>query len=122
MAGKLLHVLQGADLRCRHDGLTAWAKQEKKVDFAACKPGDIVVFLNTEKNKLSLLVMLEEKDSAGFLGYYKSPHGRVPPEALEFIAEAIGARGFNMNTAIRKGLQKLLAKKGRKVPEDAADK
>jgi hypothetical protein len=109
-SGRLLHVIENSDLRCRHDGLALWAKKQK-VDFSRFRPGDIVAFLNTTKTHLCVLVMLPEKESAGFLGSYRSPHGRVPPEAFEFISEALGGGGFDMTKAIRKGLEKLLSKK-----------
>jgi hypothetical protein len=115
--GRLLHVIENSDLRCRHAGLREWAKKQG-ADFSKFQPGDIVAFLNVEKTHLAVLVMLPEAESLGFLGNYKSPHGRVPPEALEFIPRAMGADGFRMNRAIKAGLQKLLFKKGRKVDGD----
>ncbi len=109
---RLLHVIEDTDMRCRQEGLLEQARK-KGVKVADLKPGDIVAFLNTRKDKLMVMTMLPEKDSAGYLGYYRSPHGRVPPEALEFIPRALGGDGFQMNKAIRSGLLKLLAKKGR---------
>lgn len=114
---KLIRVLEGADLRCKHFGLRMWAKETHDFDFGKCRPGEIVVFLNNDKSKLALLPALNEKDSSGFLGSYNSPHGRVPPEALEFIAEALGVNGFDMKIAIRKGLEKLLQKRGHNPEE-----
>lgn len=118
--GRLLHVIEDADMRCRQEGLIAQAKANK-VDMASLKPGDIVAFLNTKKDRLMVMTMLQEEDSHGFLGYYRSPHGRVPPEALEFIPRALGVDGFQMNKAIRAGLAKLLAKRGHKVEGEDSD-
>lgn len=117
--GRLLHIVEDADMRCRQEGLIDQAKKAK-VSIPDLKPGDIVAFLNTKKDRLMVLTMLPEADSYGFLGYYRSPHGRVPPEALEFIPKALGADGFHMNKAIRSGLTKLLAKRGHKVEEEEA--
>lgn len=104
---KLLHVILDTDMRSRHTGLR---KQlvEKGIDISKLKPGDIIAFLNTRKTMLMVMTVLDEKDSIGFVGHYKSPHGRVPPEALEFIPRALGANGFEMNKAIKAGLQKVL--------------
>lgn len=111
---KLLHVIENADLRGRHGSLLEQAKKEGvKVDD--WKPGDIVAFLNTKKDRLVVMTMLPEEDSHGLLGMYKSPHGRVPAEAIEFIPLAFGGEGFQMNKAIRAGLEKLLYKRVRKV-------
>lgn len=112
MHGRLLRVIENADLRNRHDGLRALAEQND-VDFSKFKQGDIVAFLNTAKTHLVVLVALPEEESAGLLCQYKSPHGRVPPEAIEFIPQALGGKGFQMNKAIRSGLEKLLYKRGR---------
>lgn len=114
---RLLHVIEEADMRCRQEGLLDQAKK-KGVNVAGLKPGDIVAFLNTKKDRLMVITMLPEKDSVGYLGYYRSPHGRVPPEAIEFIPRAMGGEGFQMNKAIRAGLVKLLAKRGHRVQEE----
>lgn len=114
---RLLHIVHPADLRCRQDGLIAQAK-ENGVKTSSMKPGDIVVFLNSDKTKFMLLAMTSETDSHGVLCYYRSPHGRVPPEAMEFVPQAFGGHGgFEMNKAIRMGLEKLLHKKTKKVQE-----
>ncbi len=108
---RVLHVIEETDMRCRQEGLLDQAKKKNGVRADELKPGDIIVFLNTKKDRLMVLTMLPEAESVGFLGYYRSPHGRVPPEAIEFIPRALGSDGFQMNKAIRSGLEKLLAKK-----------
>lgn len=107
-------------MRCRQEGLWEQAKKGG-VRINEIRPGDIVAFLNTKRDRLMVMTLLPEKDSVGFLGYYRSPHGRVPPEALEFIPRALGAEGFNMTKAIRSGLLKLLAKRGRGTQEEEVD-
>jgi hypothetical protein len=111
VTSRVLHILENTDMRARHEGLRDFAKKNK-VDISKMNEGDIVVFLNAKKDRLMCLVVLPEEETFGFLGYYRSPHGRVPPEALEFIPRAFGGSGFNMNASIRAGLTKLLAKKG----------
>ena len=48
---RILHVIQNADFRCRHEGLVAIAKKAK-VDMSQLKVGDIVVFLNVARDRL----------------------------------------------------------------------
>jgi len=110
---RILHVIQNADFRCRHEGLVAIAKKAK-VDMSQLKVGDIVVFLNVARDRLICISVLPEQDSFGLLSYYRSPHGRVPMEAIQFIPQAFGVTGLNMNAAIRSGLEQLLKKKARK--------
>jgi hypothetical protein len=87
---------------------------ERGIDFSSLKPGDVVAFLNRKENMLRVLCRLPEQNTWGFVGTYKSPHGRVPPEAIQYITQAMGGQGFNMNKAIRLGLEKLLGKRQRK--------
>lgn len=108
---KLLHVLVGADMRCRQNGLIGWLKVVHKIDLEDLSPGDMIVMLNNKKSYLALIAILPEKESYQFVGYYKSPHGRVPLDALKYIANSIGSSGFNMNAAIRKGLEEILGAK-----------
>lgn len=105
---RLLHIFVGADMRCRHKGLIEWLKKQHAIELSELNPGDIVAMLNNKKSYLALLSKLPEKESFGFLGHYKSPHGRVPPEAFKYIASSIGMEGFNMNKAIKKGLEEIL--------------
>lgn len=112
---KLFRVIPDTDMRCRHQGLLAQALAAgvKKKDL---KAGDILAFINGAKDRVMALAILEEEDSYHVLGYYRSPHGRVAPESIEFIAEAFGADGLDMDQAIRKGLEKLLGnRRARKI-------
>ena len=111
---RILHVIQNADFRCRHEGLMAMARKAQ-VNMDELRVGDIVVFLNVARDRLICISVLPEQDSFGLLSYYRSPHGRVPMEAIQFIPQAFGATGLNMNAAIRSGLEQLLKKKTRKT-------
>lgn len=99
---------------CQHVGLI---KQMKKrgIEFANLKPGDVVALLNRAETILRVMAVLPEKDSYGFLGSYKSPHGRVPLEAIKYVAESLGGGGLNMNRAIKKGLEDLLGRESKAV-------
>ncbi len=111
---RLLHIIENTDMRGRHESLLEQAKNGG-VQVKDWKPGDIVAFLNAKKDRLVVMTMLPEKESFGLVGMYRSPHGRVPPEALEFIPKAFGGGEFSMNKAIREGLEKLLSKRGRRA-------
>jgi len=88
--------------------------RKAQVNMDELRVGDIVVFLNVARDRLICISVLPEQDSFGLLSYYRSPHGRVPMEAIQFIPQAFGATGLNMNAAIRSGLEQLLKKKARK--------
>lgn len=113
---KLLHLIRETDMRCSHEGLLARAKLEG-VPLTKLGPGDVIAFLNTGRDRIKVLAFTGEKDGFGVMGYYRSPHGRVPPEAMEFIPAAFGGDGFRMDRAIKEGLLKLLAKKREKKEE-----
>lgn len=110
---RLLYIVSDADLRCRHDGL--WL-QAKKLGASPdkMKKGDVVAFLNSNKNMIAIIAITGEEDSKGVLSYYVSPHGRVEPNAIRFIPECLGARGeMNMTAATRSALEELIPEKRR---------
>jgi hypothetical protein len=109
---RLLHFIRETHMGLQHEGLVEHMK-DRGVDFRKLKPGDMVAFLNRRENMLRVLVALAEKDSFGVVATYRSPHGRVPFEAIKYIPEAFGGGAFNMNAAIKKGLVELLGKKRR---------
>lgn len=111
---RLLYVIPETNFACQHRGLVRQLS-EKGIEFSDLKPGDVIAFLNRKETMLRVLVSLPEKNTLGFVGTYKSPHGRVPPEAIQFVTQAMGGDGFNMNKAIRLGLEKLLGKKQRRT-------
>ena len=113
---RLLRVIPDISMGCRHVGLVKQMKSHG-VEFAKLKQGDVIALLNRAQNILCVMAVLPEADSFGFLGQYKSPHGRVPLEAIEFITASMGGGGFDMNKATKMGLEKLL---GRKTREAAA--
>ena len=113
---RLLHIIHETDMRCSHEGLLVRAK-EAGVPLTKMGPGDVIAFLNTGKDRLKVLAFTSEKDGHGILAYYRSPHGRVPLEAIEFIPEAFGGDGFRMDKAIKEGLLKALAKRKQRREE-----
>lgn len=109
---RLLHIIADTDMRARHEGLSVWAKKNG-VKWKNLKPGDIVAFLNTKRDRVMVLGVMDEADSFGLLGYYRSPHGRVMPEAIQYIPKVFGGGRFDMNEATREALVELLEKKKR---------
>lgn len=107
---KLLHVFSDTDMRKRHEGLMDYAKEQ---GVKSPKAGDVLAFLNAKRDRIIVLSFIDEKDCFGVMGYYRSPHGRVPMEAIQYIPQAFGGEGFDMNKAIRAGLVELLSKKAR---------
>lgn len=107
---RLLHVIPDTDMRARHEGLREFAKK-RGVRWKSLRPGDIVAFLNTKRDRVMVLGVLDEEDSFGLMGYYRSPHGRVAPEAIQYIPEVFGGGRFDMNAATRKALTEILERK-----------
>lgn len=109
---RLLRILESIDMRCAQPGLMAAMKKAGMTTASKEMPGtdDIlaVVFLNRKKNRLKVLSFRRFHEGLPVMAYYVSPHGRVPPEAIRFISEAFGGKGFDMNAAIKKGLETIL--------------
>jgi len=117
MTNRLLHIFFDVDMRGRQNAMIAHAKKHKKFSMDSFKQGDMLVFLNTKRNKIYVLAGLDEEDSYGVLAYYKSPHDRmIDPEAIQFIPEAFSGGSINMNSALRRTLiERFQAKKRLKV-------
>lgn len=111
---RIMLVVEDADMRCRHEGLLLQAVK-KGVKRKELRRGNLIVFLNRAKSHLSVLGFRGEEDVFGVLSSYKSPHGRVPLEAVQYIPEMYGADGFSMDRAIKEALTDLLARKKRRL-------
>lgn len=107
---RLCYVIPETNMQRQHNGLIQHLA-DLGIKFQDLKKGDVVAFLNRKETMLRVLAVLPEKNSLGFVGTYKSPHGRVPLEAIQYITHAMGGDGFHMNKAIRMGLEKLLGKR-----------
>lgn len=114
MSNRLLHVFYDVDMRGRHEALAQVAKKEK-IDIKNIRPGDMVCFINTAKDRIMVLAGVNEVDSFGVLGYYRSPHGRIDEMAIQHIPSAFNGGKFEMKKAIEKALVKRLAKKRAKL-------
>lgn len=58
-----------------------------------------------------VLAGLDEDDSYGVLGYYRSPHGKIDEMALQYIPDAFAGGDMRYETALRKSLVERLTKK-----------
>lgn len=110
-------IVSNTDMRCSHPGLIEAAKKAG-MPWGKMKKGDIVAFINASRDRIKVLVFTKEQDTYGVMGYYRSPHGRVMPEAIQKIPLAFGAGEFNMDRATKAALEELLAKKVSKKLEE----
>lgn len=111
MANRLVHVFYGTDMRCAHPGLIKIAA-EAKVHLVNLKPGDLLCFINNKRDKIKVLAPLGEEDSEGVVAYYKSPHGRIDSNSVQFIPRAFDGSRLDMNSAIKSALLKRLNARG----------
>lgn len=112
---RLLHVFHDVDLRGRHEALAAHALKERKVDIGKLSPGSMIAFINVAKDRIIVIAGIDEEDSYGVLAYYRSPHGRIDPMAIQFIPAAFNGGKLDMNKATKKALLARLAKKNRHI-------
>lgn len=109
---KIIHVFFDVDMRAGQSGLADIAKKGGKV-LKSLKAGEFLCFLNRAETLVKVLAPTGEEDSHGILSSYRSPHGRVDLNAIDYIPAAFGAEGFNMNRALRMALEDKLQKKVR---------
>jgi len=108
---KLLHVFFDTDMRGRHEALDARALEDRKFDVKKLKPGDVLCFINTKQDRLMLLSGVNEQDTFGILGYYRSPHGRIDLKCIGYIQESFGGSAeVTMQEALRKRLDKHISR------------
>lgn len=111
---RIMMVVKGADMRCRHEGLLFQAIK-RGVKREELRRGNLIVFLNKNRNYLALLGFRDDEDRFGVLSTYKSPKGGViPMESIDYIPEMYDSQGFRMDSAIRSALVDLLGKKNRR--------
>lgn len=108
---RIIHVFYDQDMRCRHDGLAKRAREEREFDVRDLRPGDVLCFINAKRDRLIALAGLDEENSHGVLGYYRSPHGRIDERAVQYIPQAFSGGTFKMKTAIKKALHDRLGER-----------
>lgn len=115
---RLLRIFWDIDFRNRHDGLKEIMKKEG-VDWKKIKPGDLVAFVNTARDRVIVLAPVDEEDTHGVMGYYRSPHGRIDEYAFQHIPEAFGGGRLDMKGAIKKAVMQKVPKKYHPVAKAA---
>jgi hypothetical protein len=99
---KLLELFLNVDLRCAHDGLAMVAKK-RGIDVKKLEPGQYVMFINCEKNRLKLFA------ANNIIAYLKLPHGKIDMRTLQLIPQAFHASGkIDYDSALKKILMKEL--------------
>lgn len=110
--GKLIGVFLNVDLRCNHSGLADIAKK-KNVAVEDLKKGQILVFMNSSKDKMKLFF------ANNFIGYYKSKNGKIDLSIIRYLPNTV----FNINgeidieTGVEKALSIHLAKRLKQVSQ-----
>jgi len=107
---KLLRVIYETDMRGRHEYLAAQA-EKLGIHVTKLKPGNLVAFVNTARDRLMVLGGVDEENSYGVLGYYRSPKGRIDEHALQYIVHAFSGGKLEMRKAIRMSLESRLSKR-----------
>jgi hypothetical protein len=110
MSSKVLQVFLGTDLRCTHLGLAEIAKRNK-VDVEKLIPGEYVLFLNNDKNKLKLYA------ANHIVAYLRLPgNQKLDMKTIALIPRAFHGSGrIDYNKALKEVLEEALRKKGRVV-------
>lgn len=109
MKNRLLRIFFDVDFRCQHTGLKRHM-MKRGLNVNDLEPDDMVIFINTAKNKVRALKMTPEPNSWGVLGYYRSPgNSKIDYRALKYIPQVFGAAGnIDMDNATLKVLEKEL--------------
>lgn len=94
-------IFLNADFRKQHDGLIQLA-QEHHLNIAALEPGEHVVFVNSQRNKIKMF------SHGQVLSYLRLTSGKVDLETLQAIPRAFKG---NLTLAYDKALTKMVVKK-----------
>lgn len=107
---RITRVFLNVDIRNGHIGLAQLAK-EHRIDVNKLDNGEIVVFINTKRNKMKVY-------ASNQVLAYVSRDTRISLDAVKFIPLAFGARGrFDYDEALRLSVNEALAKGQRKSLE-----
>jgi hypothetical protein len=97
----IIRVYQDVNLGKAHDGLGLILKEDK----VKLGTGDFAIFINRRQDKIKCLT------DNNVLCYYRSPHGRLTMQSIQFIPEAFNGNTFEMTKAIEKTLSYLKEKR-----------
>lgn len=119
MSNRIMHLFFDTDMRGRHEALAERAKQERKFNISTAKPGDLLVFINRSRDRVMVLAGTGEEDGFGVLAYYRSPHGRIDMNAIQYIPQALSGGELKMDRATCKALKVKLERKRKVAVPDA---
>lgn len=105
MAGTILHVNFDVNLGGRQTALGEVHKKRTGKSILELEEGEIVIFINRAMDKVSAIAGTGIPGNVGVLGYYKQFKGKLDLMAIKYIALAFGAKGFQMEAAIRSALE-----------------
>jgi hypothetical protein len=83
---KIIQVFLNADLRCGHDGLAKLAN-DNNINVANLEPGQFIIFINTEMNRLKLYAANQ------VIAYLRLKEGKIDIRAIQLIPRAFLASG-----------------------------
>jgi hypothetical protein len=83
---KLLQVFLHSDLRCCHDGLAKIAK-DNKIDVNRLVPGEFVIFINNEMNRVKLYTANQ------IVAYLRLKTGKIDLRTIQLIPKSFMASG-----------------------------
>lgn len=108
MSSRVVQVFLGTDLRCTHLGLALIAKQHK-INVEKLEPGEYVLFLNNDKNKLKLYA------ANHIVAYLRLPDNqKLDMKTIQLIPRAFQGSGrIDYDKALKQVLEEALAKKQR---------
>lgn len=97
-----MRVFLNADMRNQHDGMKALAKSEK-IDIEKLEVGEIVLFINSEKNRIKLF------GAKNVLAYLKLDRGKIDMRTIALIPKAFSGSGkIDYDKALKEVLTKEL--------------
>lgn len=105
---RALQIFLNADLRCSHEGLTIIAKKEK-IDVDKLVPGEYVIFINTQKNKVKLYAANQ------IVAYLRLPRGHIDLRVIQLIPKAFESKGrIDYDQSLKEMLQRELPERSYK--------
>ncbi len=115
-SARVLHWIPGVDLRAKHDGLAALAKEELKVDVGTLRPGEFVMFINVSWTQVALY------GANNWLAYHRSRDGgRLNPKALMQLPRFIRGNDVGYSQALDKVIRDEFATQHPRLGQDYLD-
>lgn len=107
---KIKQVFFNVSMINGHDGLTRIVKLEQKkvpnehrVRAEQLNPGELLVFINTQRNKLKILA------ANGVMAYLKLRSGRLDLQAIQYIPNALQGNTIDYDKALAYRMGKMLS-------------